>query len=214
MRLPPTLHAAVVGDDVVLLQTDRDRYLCLPGTADRLRLSGDGREVGWAPPELAAALQEQASGGGAESDAFSWGPPVRPTADLATGTARARPGDLLRLVLATRDLLPGYVGRPMGQVLARVRRRPTGRSAPCEDGELRRLVGVFNRWAPFLPIPGKCLIRSFVLLRFLQRSGRNAEWAIGVRLWPFSAHCWLQVGETALDDRADDLRLYTPILRA
>ena len=55
-------------------------------------------------------------------------------------------------------------------------------------------------------------MRSFVLLRFLQRSGLNARWVIGVRTWPFSAHCWLQIDDTALDDAWERLVVYEPIL--
>ena len=55
-------------------------------------------------------------------------------------------------------------------------------------------------------------MRSFVLLRFLQRSGGKATWVFGVRTWPFGAHCWLQLGDVALDDDPARLVGYAPIL--
>jgi hypothetical protein len=42
--------------------------------------------------------------------------------------------------------------------------------------------------------------------------GFDADWIIGVRTWPFMAHCWLQVGAVALDDDVERLAAYTPIL--
>ncbi|WP_374571406.1 lasso peptide biosynthesis B2 protein [Phenylobacterium sp. J426] len=61
------------------------------------------------------------------------------------------------------------------------------------------------------PLPAKCLVRSFALLCFLRRCGHDAAWCFGVSTWPFAAHCWLQVGEVALDDHPDQLAAYTPI---
>ena len=78
--------------------------------------------------------------------------------------------------------------------------------------ETLRLARVFQRVAVWLPMPRKCLVRSFVLLRFLQRSGLNARWVFGVRTWPFAAHCWLQLEDTVLDDLVERLAAYEPIL--
>ncbi|WP_312062938.1 lasso peptide biosynthesis B2 protein [Brevundimonas sp.] len=48
--------------------------------------------------------------------------------------------------------------------------------------------------------------------RVLASRGRGATWVFGVRTWPFSAHCWLQVGDVLLDDDLDRVALYTPIM--
>jgi hypothetical protein len=36
----------------------------------------------------------------------------------------------------------------------------------------------------------------------------------GVRTWPFHAHCWLQCDDVVLDDQADRVAAYAPILVA
>lgn len=55
-------------------------------------------------------------------------------------------------------------------------------------------------------------MRSYLQLQYLHRLGLDADWVIGVRTWPFMAHCWLQVGAVALDDDVERLIPYTPIL--
>ncbi len=67
----------------------------------------------------------------------------------------------------------------------------------------------FRVWAPF---DGACLKRSYMMLRYLRLRGHDAAWVIGVRTWPFMAHCWLQVGEVVLDDDHERLLPYHPIL--
>jgi hypothetical protein len=70
------------------------------------------------------------------------------------------------------------------------------------------VVARFRRWAPFAPVSGKCLLRSFMLLRLLRRRGFDAHWVFGVSTWPFTAHCWLQVGDIVLDDSHERLLPY------
>ena len=76
----------------------------------------------------------------------------------------------------------------------------------------REIAAVFARLRPWSPVGGACLKRSYQLLAYLRRLGLDAEWVIGVRAWPFMAHCWLQSGPVALDDDVERLVAYTPIL--
>jgi hypothetical protein len=78
--------------------------------------------------------------------------------------------------------------------------------------ELLECVDAFHRWSPYAPVSGKCLLRAFMLRRFLIRNGHNAHWVFGVTTWPFSAHCWLQCGTVALDEYAERTAAYTPIM--
>jgi hypothetical protein len=74
------------------------------------------------------------------------------------------------------------------------------------------LADAFARMAVWVPVSRKCLIRSLLLLLFLARAGAKADWVFGVRTWPFGAHCWVQSGETCLDDEPERLAGYHPIL--
>ena len=106
------------------------------------------------------------------------------------------------------DLLFSYRGRSFAEILARAA-TPLG-TEPSEP--LEAVVQRFHRWAPYAPFSGKCLLRSFVLLRHLRRHGHDPAWVFGVTTWPFGAHCWLQHDDVVLDDTCDRVALFRPIL--
>ncbi|WP_158918681.1 lasso peptide biosynthesis B2 protein [Caulobacter sp. S45] len=75
-------------------------------------------------------------------------------------------------------------------------------------------VAMFLQIYPWIPFQGACLFRSLMLLLYLRRQGHDAMWVFGVRTWPFLAHCWLQVGDVVLNDHAEGLVSFYPILVA
>jgi hypothetical protein len=211
VRLAPSIHAVAVEEDLVILDATADAYYCLPGAGPAWLDLVAGRN-GDGPSALTALLEAQGfltSGPAADA-------PEHPTPELPEDTAisetppKMHARDLLRLLAAWLDLVVDYDRRPFHHVLGRVRRGAPARPETVDD-ELLRLCRVFERTVIWLPVSGKCLVRSFLLLRFLRRSGRDAAWVFGVTTWPFSAHCWLQVGGTALDDRPERVRAFTPI---
>jgi hypothetical protein len=212
--LAPHLHLAVLGDDVVLLDTRADAYMSIPDGVAHLRPHPDGRHL--APSDEASSALETAgflSGQGLESPARRPPPPSR-SLD-AESQAQPTPLEILRLGLAVADLIRRYRGRSLGEILTFVAQSQSGLngglpSAAGQDPE--RLAVIFYRLAPWLPIPRKCLVRSFVLLRFLQRCGAHADWVFGVSTWPFSAHCWIQSGDRVLDDHWERILVYEPIM--
>jgi hypothetical protein len=66
-----------------------------------------------------------------------------------------------------------------------------------------------RRLAPAAP---RCLPDSLALLDHLARRGLGGELVFGVKLNPFSAHCWVQRGDLVLNDALDHVTLHTPIL--
>lgn len=218
LSLEPHIHLARLGDDVVLLDERADAYVCAPGGVLDLRPSPDGAALRPADPSVREALLAAgyvvAAAAGRPRMAAARPGPARPARDFgAPGEAAPTPAEFARLGLALADALVRYRGRAFHEILDFARRAqpPAG---PGDAAEALRLARLFQRLAPWLPLPRKCLVRSFVLLRFLQRSGVAAQWVFGVRTWPFSAHCWIQHGEVALDDHWDRLLVYEPILAA
>jgi hypothetical protein len=211
ISLAPHVHLAAIGGDVVLLDTSTDAYLCIPDGVALLRPSGDRGALSPADDDVIATLM-QAGLVQSASTGVARAPLHRPTRQLGdVGVAPLTRGDLLPMAGALWDLIWRYRGRSLADIIAFVTREGAARSAATRP-EVLRLARVFQRLAVWLPMPGKCLIRSFVLLRFLQRSGCGATWVFGVTTWPFRAHCWLQVGETVLDDTAERIVEYEPIL--
>ncbi len=57
----------------------------------------------------------------------------------------------------------------------------------------------------------RCLQRAIAMIRRCLRVGHNPSLVIGVRINPFTAHCWVQQDLTVVGDSIDIARIYTPI---
>lgn len=203
------VHAVVIGDDMVFLDVNADSYLCLVAIAGRISLKDDGRLEG--APEAIETLVEA----GLASSQASATPAVareRPAKDLPWEGRGPERREIVAAVGASLSTAIAFRRQSFAQLLATARRgRPTG--PPPRKTAVLEAVGAFARLRPWLPIGGACFKRSYLLLTYLHRLGLDADWVIGVRTWPFHAHCWLQAGEVALDDDVERLVAYTPILR-
>lgn len=204
------VHAVALRDDLVFLDIPNDRYICLPGAAPSLIL-GDGGAADVLDPSVGDVLSE--------SGLIATGPPTDPrlAANLPalTGEVRdGRPGAVDRMRAAIFALASAGLFRSLtlsGLIAEAQRCRSGARPACGADPDL--LGAAFDIAMPWLPLEGLCLQRSFLLLRFLARSGIAADWVFGVRSWPFVAHCWVQVDDRLIGDRLDHVRAFTPILR-
>jgi len=79
--------------------------------------------------------------------------------------------------------------------------------------QLQDLVEINNLLRPFLfTAKNRCLYESMVLMDFLSYYGFYPNLVIGVKMGPFSAHCWLQDQETVLNDSVTHTSWHTPIL--
>lgn len=57
-----------------------------------------------------------------------------------------------------------------------------------------------------------CRFRSLVLMNYLTRSGIAPDWVFGVRLCPFSAHCWVEYNGVILNEDSDTVAEFRPIM--
>lgn len=211
-RLAPGVHAVAADDDLVILDVSADAYFCLPGGARAFILRAD-RSVSIDDPGLAAELQAAGL-----IDAVAVIPlsserpaPESPRASaVRTLTAPPSAVDLYEAAICAVDVAFSYRRRSFAELVDRAARYPVRPSGPLEP--LSEVVDRFHRWIPFAPVSAKCLLRSHMLLRLLRRKGHDAQWVFGVATWPFRAHCWLQVGETVLDDSLEHLAPFHPIM--
>lgn len=210
--LSDQVAAVSLGDDLVLLDVPRNSYFCLPGGAPLVRIAPSGVRIEDA--DLAAEL----AAAGLMSDDPGTRPMhlvPRPARDLGLRVAqRLRTVDVALILAAWATMFVDYHPRAFGDVVRTAQAmRPAHRDlAPEVTDELAALVAAFERLLPWLPFQGVCFYRAFLLLRILRWRGFDARWVFGVRTWPFMAHCWLQVGDVVLDDTADRLEAFTPIL--
>lgn len=211
--LLPHVHGVAIDDDAVFLDVAGDRYVAVPGAAARLVLDPVRRVLGVADPDFAAELCAAGLAGGSCGTRHLAAP-------VATATASALPEavpqpawrDAPAAASAMADLARAYWRRPLLRLTQEAARGATPAGAEPPTPALLATVADYHRWAPFAPAPGKCLLRSFLLLRLLRRRGHDARWVFGVRTWPFRAHCWLQRGTVVLDDDLETLVPLTPIL--
>jgi hypothetical protein len=89
--------------------------------------------------------------------------------------------------------------------------RRVQRTATLEDA--KKMLVVFLRlriW--FYTADRRCLFDSLVLALFLSRKKIPCTFVIGVSTKPFLAHAWVQIGELVLNDTAEHVQTFTPIL--
>jgi hypothetical protein len=214
-RLAPSVHVTAIGEDLVFLDAASDAYICLPGGTADFALAADRATVEAADETLAAdlaaagLLQTQSL----PSQRLGREPPALPTASAITHPApRPTWRDPPQAAISVLDLLLHYRRRTFAQILAAAERPARGEAGKRPSAELLEAVRRFHGWIPYAPVSAKCLLRSFMLLRFLRRHGHDAQWVFGVTTWPFEAHCWLQCGDVVLDDHFERLWRYQPIL--
>jgi len=206
------VHAAKVEDDLVFLDVAADAYFCLVDGADMVRLQA-GRSA--LVPDRLVAEQLTAAGLLSEElikeDDRGLPDPAR-ALDLTRGSRTLTLKEGLRALAANRDaaravrrmdLLTLVTGAGRGSA--------TAETGPPTEALLDE-AAAFRRLAPWLPHGGVCLMRSYQLLSYLRAAGHDAAWVFGVRTWPFEAHCWLQAGDTILDDTLERVRAFRPIM--
>jgi hypothetical protein len=204
----PSIHVAVVEDDLVALDLETDAYFCLPDLGRYLSCEGGGRWTA-ASPAIAQGLVKT----GLFQTASSDHPVVRPTPAVRTSRFYEGPeiGVFSNMALARVMAFEAWriPGRPLRALIARSPCLPL-RYDRADDAMAE--ARLFDRWMPWAPGQGQCLYRACLLRAHLASRGLGSTWIFGVRTWPFSAHCWLQVGDVLLDDDLDRVALYTPIL--
>jgi hypothetical protein len=124
-------------------------------------------------------------------------------------SAKPRIRDVVSVAWLLRTSRNAIATRPIGEILFGL-----GNSFETHRRQWDGLDPVANatrfitarRLVPYAP---NCLTDSLALVRWLGRSG--ASLVFGVKLEPFSAHCWVQLDELLLNDRADTVAQFQPV---
>ncbi|HUA24156.1 MAG TPA: lasso peptide biosynthesis B2 protein [Steroidobacteraceae bacterium] len=232
--LAPHVYPCVSGQHVVLMDLERDKYVAIV-PAHRLAAWVRGWPVGSmqaadAPHDADAGahalVSQMLAQGMLVSDPHLGKPAVPVTAVRAARSLvefdlddRPRTGAAL-LWRFGRSCLQAQLSlklRPIQAIVETVRNRKTAHAArglPDADAvRLRALVSAFTRLRPlFYTLRSACLLDSLTMVHFLGAEGIHPAWVFGVKTEPFDAHCWVQLGETVLNDAPDRVRQYSPIL--
>jgi len=138
------------------------------------------------------------------------------SADDARDTAQADWRTLLRLWQATVVVTMWLRRRSLSDIVNRVmtlRARHGVAQVETDDHAMLAAVASYMRLRPFaLTSHDRCLKDSLTLVHFLASRGLFPQWVIGVRVHPFGAHSWVQSRGVVLNDLAERVRHYQPIL--
>lgn len=230
--LSPNIYACVADDQVVLLDLQRDKYLALAAEVssallpyvDRLR-SQDGVQQTDSEQHLSTVLAGLAANG-----LLCTKHAARPCSETPRPFTRPENAIVLRppfgehvgahhaaqYIASVVHAKSALRFRTLYRVVVTERRKaiatPTGRSM-FDPTRTTRLCSVYSRLRVIATGPSECLFDSLALKLFLAKYGVFPDWIFGVRLNPFGAHCWLQHGDTLVNDSLDAVRPFTPIMR-
>jgi len=212
-RLADHLGTCEVDGRTVMLDLRRDRYFLLDAdtsTALRRWRAEEGLES-----DDPAIIRLNTMGMIVSADATASEAddrPAVPTTSLLDQIAPLQPGawsvlpEVAAIMWGTRRRL-SHRGL-QSEVDAFRRRKPS----EVRDSDPAVQLARFRAARRLVPIAPTCLTDSLALAAFLASRGIPADLVFGVKLDPFAAHCWLQNQQAILNDAADAVTEFTPIM--
>lgn len=215
-HLPNHISFAFLKGGAVLLDLQADRYLMLRGVeAGALEALGrDDRNASIAPGTGRLAARGLI-GTGPGPSIVPVGAPAPVTSALELAGPRERAGAFeiarYRVEVSLRLRLRG-----LGATVATWRTVKSRLAASHLHLDYQYACAAARGYASArvqLPWRRLCVPDSLALARFLWRRGVPAEVYFGVRLDPFAAHAWVQLGDMILSDNVNVVADYTPVFR-
>lgn len=187
-------------NDIIFLDIGEDRYFRLeePANADALaRIAADGSKF-WAQPQF---LPRPAGWKPAATSAF----PLREGKFSLSGIAAAM---WLERRLAARLARTG-----LKRTLASVRTLlDSTQSDKAHIAQAPLIANDFHQAHLLRSAAEQCLIRSLAMAVRCASFDIRSHVVIGIRTYPFAAHCWCQIDGMVLNDTVEEVRRFTPIL--
>ncbi|TPE62602.1 lasso peptide biosynthesis B2 protein [Sandaracinobacter neustonicus] len=120
-------------------------------------------------------------------------------------------------IAALRDLATTHFAlrwRPLNVVLRRLAQQKSRAATrlSTERVTAQAVAAAFDWSSAIVRSHGRCLPRSIAVAQRLARLGISADLVVGVSLYPFAAHSWVQCSSALVNDRLDGVRHFTPIL--
>lgn len=213
-RLRDGKSFCLVQDAAVFLDVGADRYFRLGSDAEVAFLNlvnrPDLHAAGRLPPELDDIVTATNDPG----DRL-----VPPHAALPSMSLLEAPEDSARPSISA--FAPTFVSlagaawrlryRGFACALDHVRRArtPQAERRRCDKHQHARDFLHWRRLAPFTPV---CLLDSLALANYLRRAGVPVQLVVGVTLFPFAAHCWVQDADVLFNETLGHAAAHTPIL--
>lgn len=198
-------------DRFIFLDLSHDRYFCLGAEAGAgfLRvLEGPDRQEDGAVDRLVAGGVIRPCDGDLRPQ------PVRHQAAARTLVRSGSPASPLHTLEALSRRLAAegaFRARGLEKSVAKARRLVSGLPyAECEAAAVA--ASAFAGSALLRARAKRCVSISLAAMGWFAARGIRADLVIGVKLHPFEAHCWVQIGATLINDEVDAVRPFVPIL--
>lgn len=194
------------GDQAIFLDVGADRYFTLPASQNSafLRQLVDSADLSQDGSAAARILFENAE------PCRIIAPPM--LSSVRTAKMRTNPMCIFRTALAYTMAKARLKRRGLAHVLQLSANRGPSRRQTSPDQTYDSLVAAFNALEPVFGKAENCLPRSIAFHALALAGGHAPSLVIGVKRDPFAAHCWVQDGTRVLNDSAEHVRIFTPIL--
>ena len=215
-RLRRNLSFCISANRTVFLDLDTNRYFGLPQNWDRdfRRFIAEPGGLEDRFPVIEALLERGLLVSDSAADGCLTSPSIAPpTAILENFGNKASVGSCVRAITAQLSSAGRLRIGSLSAVVERIRARKM--IAPPWDGKLpavERIAASFERTSLLLSPADRCLPRSVAFHALCMREDCYPDLVIGVRVNPFTAHCWVQHDAYVLNDMVERVRLFTPIL--
>ncbi len=198
----------------IFLDARSDRYFMLTGAAVGAFRSFSAAE------HLSQSTADLLKQSGIVEDSRTWSCRPEPAIPQplqqaeAALTGRFRVSQTLRAMHAVRRARCELLSNGIHRVFQRLTK--SGLISKAEDqGKSERLaqtLRAFEHTRLWIPSADQCLPRTVALVTELTKFGHRANLVIGVRIAPFRAHCWAQSAGDVLNDSAEEVGKFKPIL--
>lgn len=190
-----------IGNHLVFLDVARDRYFRLPPQSEgEFIVAGENNaRADWSQPDYLPRPSD-------------WQKPAKSSPAQEKGTFNL--ARVARAMWIERRLETRIASTPFRMILEDHRRLVERRALRRDilSGQGGTVVRAFAQARLLRSSADRCLPRSLALSSNLAAVGDASFVVLGVSLHPFRAHCWVQHGETVLNDSIEEVLRYTPIL--
>jgi hypothetical protein len=211
------LSYCVTGDRLVFLDLPSDRYFCLaPSIEADFRDLAEGRTPGSPPSQLLHSgnllIRDAMASDIAPCVAPAITREIRGEPDKPTALeGLAAIGCILRSRARLRAC--GLAATIQHLAHRKASMKIAGPASPNDQERvLSRVAGSFHMAARTINTHGQCLPWSLAIAHRLISLEISPLLVLGVRLTPFAAHAWVQVGQTLISEHRERTDVFTPIL--
>ncbi len=205
-----------VADRALFLDVPRDRYFCLSQAASRaFHDVVDGKNAATETCEQLVALGifEPSDAAAPITPCDAPDLPDRSLAETMHRAGISSRWETGRAMLALNAASLRLRYRGLERALADIRARKSHLIAhQNRDRFIETIAQGYRGTRTFLSEQDRCLVRSLAIARRLLAAGVAPDLVLAVKLQPFQAHCWVQLGPLLINERREVVRDYTAIL--